>query len=55
VGSAFCIFFGPTPASDGPEPRAASPVNVLGRVLGDAAEFRRVPGGTAVTLSKATR
>jgi hypothetical protein len=53
VGSAFCIFFGPTPASDGPEPRAASPVNILGRVLGDATEFRQVPGGAAVTLSRA--
>jgi uncharacterized protein len=53
VGSAFCIFFGPTPASDGPAPRAASPVNILGRVLGDATEFRQVPGGTVVTLSRA--
>jgi hypothetical protein len=52
VGNAFCIFFGPTPASDGPEPRAASPVNILGRVLGDATEFRQVPGGAAVTLSR---
>ena len=52
VGSAFCIFFGPTPASDGPEPRAASPVNILGRVLGDATEFRQVPGGVEVTLSQ---
>ena len=30
-GSAFCIFFGPTPMSRGGEPRAASPVNVLGK------------------------
>ena len=52
VGSAFCIFFGPTPASDGPEPRAASPVNILGRVLGDATEFRQVGAGDAVTLEK---
>ena len=52
VGSAFCIFFGPTPASDGPQPRAASPVNILGRVLGDATEFRQVPGGVEVTLSQ---
>ena len=51
-GSAFCIFFGPTPASDGPQPRAANAVNVLGRVLGDATEFRQVPGGTQVTLAK---
>ena len=52
VGSAFCIFFGPTPASDGPEPRAASPVNILGRVLEDVTEFRQVPGGAVVTLSR---
>jgi hypothetical protein len=53
VGSAFCIFFGPTPASDGPEPRAASPVNILGRVLGDATEFRQVHSGETVTLEQA--
>ena len=53
AGSAFCIFFGPTPASDGPEPRAASPVNILGRVLGDATEFRQVRSGEKVALSKA--
>lgn len=53
VGSAFCIFFGPTPASTGAQPRAASPVNVVGHVLGDATEFRQVRGGTTVTLSRA--
>ncbi len=51
VGSAFCIFFGPTPASTGEKPRAASPVNVVGRVLGDATGFRQVDAGTTVTLS----
>ena len=29
-GSALCIFFGPTPASQGKKPRAASPVTVVG-------------------------
>lgn len=29
-GRALCVFFGPTPASDGTEPRAASPVNPVG-------------------------
>jgi len=35
VGSAICIFFGPTPVSEGNEPRAASPVNPVGRLLDD--------------------
>jgi len=52
VGRAFCIFFGPTPVSTGAQPRAASPVNVIGRVLGDATVFRQVPSGAGVTLSK---
>ena len=54
VGHAFCIFFGPTPVSSGDEPRAASPVNPLGRVLGDATAFRQVPAGTEVRLSRNT-
>ena len=53
VGSAFCIFFGPTPVSSGDQPRAASPVNVVGRVLGDATAFRKVVAGATVTLGKA--
>lgn len=32
-GSCLCIFWGPTPASEGKECRAASKVNVVGRVL----------------------
>jgi hypothetical protein len=51
VGRAFCIFFGPTPVSTGDEPRAASPINIVGRVLGDATDFRQVPAGVTVTLS----
>ncbi|RME54153.1 MAG: hypothetical protein D6790_17005 [Caldilineae bacterium] len=51
-GSAFCIFWGPTPASSGAQPVAASPVNVVGRVLGDATQFRAVPSGTSITLEK---
>ena len=31
----FCLFFGPTPASRGKEPRAAVPVQKVGRVTGD--------------------
>jgi hypothetical protein len=53
VGSAFCIFFGPTPVSTGAQPRAYSPVNILGRVLGDATRFRGVRSGIAVRLTRA--
>jgi hypothetical protein len=52
VGSAFCIFFGPTPVSRGEEPRAYSPVNILGRVAGDAAAFRSVRSGAPVRLAR---
>ncbi len=52
-GHAFCIFFGRTPASIGPEPRAASPVNVCGRLLSDPALFRKVKDGTTIRLEQA--
>ena len=53
VGQAFCIFFGPTPASIDERPRAYSPVNVLGRTVGDATQFRRVQDGAPVQLRRA--
>lgn len=52
-GNAFCIFFGPTPASRGEEIRAASGVEVVGRILGDATELRQVSAGTDVTIARA--
>lgn len=54
VGSAFCIFFGPTPVSAGEKPRAASPVNVVGCIVGNATAFRGVNAGATVTLGKTT-
>ena len=51
-GSAFCIFFGPTPASKGDECRAASPVNVVGKLLGNPKDFRKVANGEKVTIDK---
>lgn len=35
-GKGFCIFWGPTPASSGDKPVAASPVNIFARIEGDA-------------------
>ena len=52
-GDAFCIFFGPTPASFGDEIRAASPVNVFGRVLGAPEVFKRVRQGDEIIIDKA--
>jgi hypothetical protein len=52
-GSAFCIFWGPTPASIGDEIRPASPVNVFGKVNEGATEFRRVPAGTVIRIERA--
>jgi uncharacterized protein len=49
-GSCFCIFFGPTPASSGAQPVAASPVNVLGKVIGDALQFDTIRSGVKVTI-----
>ena len=51
-GSAFCIFFGRTPASLGDEVRAASAVNVLGKIDGDEREFRSVPSGEEIRLEQ---
>ena len=50
-GSAFCIFFGRTPASVDDQPRAASPVNPIGQVVGDATVLTQVRDGEIVTLS----
>jgi len=53
-GKAFCIFFGPTPASKGKEPRAASPVNVFARIVGDPLVFRKVKDGDKVRIERST-
>jgi hypothetical protein len=52
-GTAFCIFFGPTPMSRGSEIRPASPVNVFGKIVGDATVFKKVRAGTQVRVERA--
>lgn len=52
-GNAFCIFFGPTPASRGQEIRPASPVNVVGRIVGDPKLFKKVRSGAAISIERA--
>jgi len=53
TGTAFCIFFGPTPASGGDEIRAASAVNIVGRIKGDLSGLWDVPDGAEVCIEKA--
>ena len=52
-GKAFCIFFGPTPASTDDKPRAASPVNAIGRINEDVNELKDFPHGAEVRLERA--
>ena len=50
---AFCIFFGPTPASTGKTPVAASAVNVFGRLLEvDREKLLKVPEEAIVRVER---
>ena len=51
-GNAFCVFFGPTPVSQGDEIRPASPVTVFGKVIGDATVFKKIVEGTKITIRR---
>jgi hypothetical protein len=50
AGRAVAIFFGPTPASVAGEPRAVEPVNLIGRVRGNADALRGVREGDRVRV-----
>lgn len=52
VGNAFCIFYGPTPASTDERPRPASPVTVFGKVVGDATRLRKARAGVMVYVGR---
>jgi len=49
-GDAIALFFGPTPASKGPAPRAYSPCNMLGRIEGDSSLLKKVRPGTPLDV-----
>jgi hypothetical protein len=55
TGSAFCIFFGPTPVSQENEPRAYSNVNPFGQIDGDASNLVDVQEGDRVRIEKASQ
>ena len=50
-GSALCLFFGPTPASTDDRPRAASAVNPIGKITGDATILRSFGGSVTANIS----
>lgn len=52
VGNAFCIFFGPTPVSSGPEPQAYSPVNVFGKINMDLTDLKKITPGELIKVDK---
>jgi hypothetical protein len=51
-GSAFCIFYGRTPVSQGDEIRPYSPVTVFGRLRGDATVFKGTRDGERVRVER---
>ncbi len=51
-GNALCLFWGPTPVSQGAEPRAASPVNVIA-IIDDVEPLRRLDGAATVRIEQA--
>jgi len=51
-GTAFCLFFGPTPMSRGQEIRPASPVNIFGRIIGDPTVLKQVASGAEIAVEE---
>ena len=51
-GRAMCVFFGMTPISEENEIRAASPVNVFGRIEGNPERLKWVAEGEAITVER---
>jgi hypothetical protein len=52
-GHSLCIFFGPTPVSSRGEIRAASAVNIIGKIVGDPKIFKGVKQGDRIIIEKA--
>ena len=51
-GPALCIFYGPTPVSEGSECRAASLVNVIGEIKGSLDKIREVQVNEEIIFEK---
>ena len=51
-GSAFCIFFGATPASTSDKPVPASGVAIVGKIISEIEPLKSVSDGAAVQVSR---
>ncbi|MBA4393124.1 MAG: hypothetical protein C0407_06200 [Desulfobacca sp.] len=51
-GHCFCIFYGPTPISPPGEIKPASSVEIVGRLLGDPKELKKVKGEEKIWIEK---
>jgi hypothetical protein len=51
-GSAWCIFFGPTPISKKGEIRPASAVNIFGKIKASPKELDKVKEGEGILIEK---
>ena len=49
---ALCFFYGPTPASQGDEIRAAGPVNVIGKIKNNITPLKKLQGNVEVSMDK---
>lgn len=52
-GNALCLFWGPTPVSQGDEIRPASIVNVCGKIEGNAQLLNNATNGAEIVIEKA--
>jgi len=52
AGQVLAIFFGRTPMSLGPDPVPADRVNVIGKIVGDATQFRRAMEASTIRVER---
>lgn len=50
TGKALCIFFGPTPVSKESEPRSVSPVNPIGKLIGNIEVLKKLGSSIHVRI-----
>lgn len=51
-GPGLCLFFGKTPASKGNEPKAASPVTVIGQVVSNIEDLKKIKNKDKIIVRK---